>query len=285
MVVKLGKTFDDKNYELQYPKVVLWILVVLGTLVSIFVVIIIAFDDYFDWVNLMLILFALSILMLTLYMAKWKIIVKDNVLIINTLLRKAVKVKIEAISTVKEDNEKIIGYMDGKKVFVVYNYIFGYNVLYAQFYEAGKVESVQRKDCFKVRLCNTSHIVGLVFPLLFVGGILIMFITSVDEVDIVTGSIYMIIFMVFVYLLCTLIHALRWELAVDGDVMTIRPVIGKNESYSLAAITDLKIKKEAGKVSEIIICSDEKKIARVKATYDGFPILLERLCVEWEKEN
>jgi len=135
---------DGLNYELRQPKFVLGIGIV-GAVFFVAPLIIVPVtggnETLTPAVAMGFIAFSFLGTFLAIYAIQWRIIVQNNHLIVRMPFKSVLEMKIEEITTVKEKHNGIIAYVDKKRVFDVDRHIFGFELLYAQFFEAGKMES------------------------------------------------------------------------------------------------------------------------------------------------
>jgi len=268
------KQLDGLNYELHQPKFIFWIGVVDAALFFIPIVVIPATgnETFTPLVAAGFIAFSLLGTFLAVYTLQWRITVQDNRLIVRMPFEAMREMSIEDITTVKQKYNGIIAYINTKRVFTVDNFVVGYELICTQLYEAGKMESVQKKDCFYVKQ-HWGNLAISILGLIFFGGCLIWTIIWPD--DSVDFFVY-ICFSGFTLLnLYLLIHTLQWKLTVAGDIITYKDILGNVEIFSVKAISRVNVKRES-----IVICVDEKKAIKVAVGCSNYPILAERLRSE-----
>ena len=131
----------DLNYEMRMPRYGFWFSI-FGAAFS-FTLSVIACVNDFKGSGFGMFFYAGIALLATLSIVitlKWKITVKNDLLIIHRPFRPVREIKIVDISAVKQKTHGIVGYAGGKEVFAVGNYVSGFDLFYAQLYEAGKME-------------------------------------------------------------------------------------------------------------------------------------------------
>lgn len=271
---RFAKQLDGLNYELHQPKFIFWIGVVDAALFFIPVVIIPATgnETFTPLVAGGFIVFSLLGTFLAVYTLQWRITVQDNRLIVRMPFEAIREMSIEDITTVKQKYNGIIAYINTKRVFTVDNVVVGFELICAQLYEAGKMESVQKKESFCVKQ-HWGNLAISILGLFFFGGCLIW--TIIWPNDSVDFFVY-ICFSGFTLLdLYMLIQTLQWKLTVAGDIITYKNILGNEEIFSVKAISRVNVKRE-----NIVICVDEKKAIKVAVGCGNFLILVERLRSE-----
>lgn len=181
-------------------------------------------------------------------------------------------VALEEISSVKQNYHGLFGYIDGKRIFAVDNFVINFNLFFTQLYEAGKMESTQKKNRFIV-MEHRGNLIIAVCGLLFLGACLLWAIFGPN--DSVNGFVYLALTGFTALNLYLLMHTLRWRLSVTEDGMTVRKMIGREKTFSVQEITKVIINSD-----HILIFVKEKKAAKVGVGYRNFPILMERLANE-----
>lgn len=271
---RFAKQLDGLNYELRQPKFVFWIGVVDAALFFILVVFV-PFSDNETFTPLVatgFIAFSLLGTFLAVYALQWRITVQYNRLIVRMPFEAAREINIEDITTVKQKYNGIIAYINAKRVFTVDNHVVGFELISAQLYEAGKMESVQKKASFCVQQHKGNLVISII-GLIFFGGCLIWTIFwPNDSVNIFVYVCFSVFTLLDIYLL---IHTLRWKIIVAGDIVTYRNILGTVKLFSVKAITRVNVKKES-----IFIFIDEKKTIKVAVGCSNYAILVERLRSE-----
>ena len=275
---KLTEKLDEMNYEMRRPRFDFWIGVI-GTAFTFSIIVILIITKYKNYGSIesgvlvilsILGLFMLSGIFLAVYSIQWKIIVKKNALIIKMPFRHIMEIDINDITIVKQNNNEIIGYINGKRIFSIDNTVLGFDLFRTQLNNAGKIEF--KKDNFAIK-GNKKNIAFRIFSLIFAVGCLIGSILWPN--DTANWFVYTLFSGFTIFSLYFLIPSIKCKLAVKDDEIIIKTLIRKEKSYKIKTLSKLNFK-----TFDIEIFTDGKIIATFAMDNDNVSFLLERLKCE-----
>ena len=264
---------DIYHFELKQPRRFFWI----GTALACVFYPIMAEIFFFDHLELEFRGLAISCVAalagtaVAIRALRWAVVVDFNYITIHQPFRRPLEISTDDISVVKEKRDRIVVYACGKKAFSVDRNVFGFKMFFDMLYEAGKLESIQEKTGFIVRLPKYGMVVSLALAVIF-GVIFTWIVITVETVNLL---VYIIFFGFIAVFLGNLYVTLRWRMTVDGEALSVRDTIGKEKFYNFEDIT----KVNAGKGYMTLMIGDVK-IGTVSDDFSNFETLLERLTIE-----
>ena len=117
---------------------------------------------------------------------------------------------------------------------------------------------------------NRSNSTGSIFSFVIFGStfVLVLFSRDILANDGDMSLALSLFFVLTILSAAALLHSLRWKLTVSEDTLSLRRMIGKEESYSIKSITRIE-----RKGNSIAVCIGEKKI-KVARSCVNFPKLM-----------
>lgn len=218
---------------------------------------------------------------LSIYALLWRCVVKADSMTFYCPFLPVKVIKFYEITKVEYAENRTAGYGGGKKflrgyckkkrVFEFYDDMIGFDRLYDQLYQLGKIMKNELKDEFCLRY-KKGDIVRAVFALVFFGGLLIAeFWVWVKEGEL--DTICMLLSLCFAsYSLIDLINKLRWKVTVSYDTMQIRNSFGGIEKYLIQEIVEAHEEKH-----DIILYTINSGIGKISKDCENFLLLQEWL--------
>ena len=139
---KLSSAPNSRHYTLKQPAGVLALCISLFVF-SCLITVLFSFvwdagDIFWDTLIVEMVFVCVS-LFLTLYVARWKVIVEGDTIIVHSLFKKTKRIRFEEISRIKQKPDgDLVVYIGGKKAFVVDMGVIGYDAFRIHLHEIGK---------------------------------------------------------------------------------------------------------------------------------------------------
>ena len=221
---------------------------------------------------------------LSIYALLWRCVVKADSMTFYCPFLPVKVIKFYEITKVEYAENRTAGYGGGrkflkvyckkKKVFEFYDDMIGFDRLYYQLYQLGKIMKNELKDEFCLRY-KKGDIARAVFALVFFGGILIAGFWALIEGG-GLDPIYMLLSLCLaLYSLIDLIGKLRWKVTVSYGTIQIRNSFGGIEKYSIREITEAHEEKH-----HIILYTINAEIGKISKDCENCLLLQERLTYE-----
>jgi len=215
---------------------------------------------------------------LIIHSLKWRIVVKEDLITVYAPFRAVREIRVEDITTVRVYEFGFIAFAGAKykKVLSIGQDISGYELLYNQLLDAGKMEFTQIvvEESFVVRRQRKNMIIVLALFLLFAVLLIAeLFWGSPSDSD--TGGRVAVAIGFVVFAPFYIAHCIRWRMTVAGNMLSVRHTIGTEKSYDIKEITKVDLKS-----STAILYVGAKKIAKVPVEAVNFKTLAVRLTDE-----
>ena len=203
----------------------------------------------------------------------WWAVVEADIMTVYNPFFPIKKFNICEISKVKEFKSgitynRMVGYVERKKVFEVDRSVIGFDQFCEQLYYAGKLKPIEIKENFTVRI-SKSDIVGDIFGIVVFGACLSAAIIMREEITII-----FIIGVGFLSakLLIDIVNKVLWKVTVNYDSICVRNKFGIEKSYLWKEITMVQ---EWSGGADLFV--GNKRIVKVATDNENYTPLMVRL--------